>query len=250
MAIILFLSAVGFRLQDWLHGAWEGKGVVAFALYLILGLMLYGLAKLQKQFNLTRPYAKAYELLGLLITFGSMYLLGFRLLFDSYTYRNRGLDVDVSTGFWVLFYLAVGVVAASLLITAYAQLRRRLPLMTLPYEGAATLLILASAILVVSLEAGGGVFYPLLFNGLLFLGVTGLVFAGYFLGREELINIALIFFSIGIISRYFELGWDLYDRSLVFIVAGIILLGGGFLLERGRRKVFDRMATLGARHES
>ena len=44
-----------------------------------------------------------------------------------------------------------------------------------------------------------------------------------------------------IVTRYFELSWDLLDRSVVFIVAGLILLGGGFLLERGRNKMVDRM---------
>ncbi|MCH7734241.1 MAG: hypothetical protein IH961_03380 [Chloroflexi bacterium] len=44
-----------------------------------------------------------------------------------------------------------------------------------------------------------------------------------------------------IVTRYFELSWGLFDRSLVFIVAGLILLGGGFLLERGRSKMVRRM---------
>jgi len=101
------------------------------------------------------------------------------------------------------------------------------------------------AVLVVNLEVGGDIFYPVLFNALLLLGVVGLLFAGFLRGREYLINIALAFFILDVISRYFEFGWTLLDRSLVFIVAGAILLGGGLLLERGRRNVLQRMRSAG-----
>ena len=65
---------------------------------------------------------------------------------------------------------------------------------------------------------------------------------------ESFINIGLAFFALDVVTRYFELSWDLLDRSIVFIVAGIILLGGGFFLERGRRKMFERMTE--AREET
>ena len=58
-----------------------------------------------------------------------------------------------------------------------------------------------------------------------------------------MVNGALAFFALGVITRYFELSWDLLDRSIVFLMGGIILLAIGFLLERGRRKVLQRMAV-------
>ena len=252
LAIGLFLGAVGFRLPGWLDGNYSdyrGEVIASSVLYLTLGLTLYGLGRLQALYDLTRSYSRIYDILGMLTIVISLYLLGFRWLFNDYQDVNR-FDVNISTGFWVLFYLSAVLGVALLASSAVVQARRRLPMMTLPYEGAAALLLLVAAYLVVYLEIGHDVFYPILFNALLFLGIVGLVFDGYFRRREALINIALIFFSVGVISRYFELGWDLYDRSLVFIVAGIILLGGGFLLERGRRKVFDRMTAQRAGNES
>ena len=44
-----------------------------------------------------------------------------------------------------------------------------------------------------------------------------------------------------VISRYFEFSATLFDLSLVFVGAGVILLAGGFLLERGRRKMLTAM---------
>ena len=124
---------------------------------------------------------------------------------------------------------------------ALIQKKRGLPTPALTYEGGATLIVLAMGYLVVLVGAGNDVLYPVLFNLLLLAGIIGLVFAGYFWRREAFINIALIFFGLDIVTRYFELSWDLLDRSLVFVVAGLILLGGGFLLERGRNKMVSRM---------
>ncbi len=124
---------------------------------------------------------------------------------------------------------------------ALIQKKRGLPVSALTYEGGATLIVLAMAYLVVFVGAGNDVLYPVLFNLLLLAVIIGLVFAGYFLRREAFMNIALIFFGLDIVTRYFELSWDLFDRSIVFIVAGLILLGGGFLLERGRNKMVNRM---------
>ena len=245
LAQALFLSAVGFWVMDRLDGQNQGIAIFGFALYLTLGLFLYGLGKLQSQYDLTRPYARAFEVVGLLVTMASIYLLSFRFLYDFFSYQEHGVDVEVATKLWVLFYLAgvwaVVAIAGSLAI----QLRRRLPLMTLPYEGLATLLLLAMAYVVVHVAAGNDVLYPVLFNLALLGGIAGLVFAGYFRGREDLINLAIIFFGLDVVTRYFELSWDLLDRSLIFIVAGLILLGGSCLLERGRRKVFQRMETQG-----
>ena len=72
-------------------------------------------------------------------------------------------------------------------------------------------------------------------------GVVGLVFLGYYRARELYINLGIVLFCIIVFSRYFEFGFGLLDRSVIFIVAGSILIVGGFLVERGRRRVVDRM---------
>ena len=105
------------------------------------------------------------------------------------------------------------------------------------------MLLLVGAYLVIVLPVCSDLLYPILFNFLLLLGIIGLIFVGYFRGEEAFINLALIFFSVDVVSRYFEFSFSLFDRSLVFIVAGVILLVGGFLLERGRREVVERMRT-------
>ena len=245
LGVGLFLNAVGFRLPDWLDSSDREVMVGAFSLYLVLGVILYALGRLQAQFDLTRSYARVYEFLGLVTAFGSLYLLTFREWFDRFEYRAPRVEGDIGGEFWIAFYVAAG-----LAIVVYGVVLARLALYRLPWlaaawESGAALLLLGAAVLVVNLEVGGDTFYPILFNALLLLGTVGLIFFGYLSGREALINIALAFFILDVISRYFEFGWTLLDRSLVFIVAGTILLGGGLLLERGRRHVFRRMRSAG-----
>ena len=243
LGVGLFLAAAGFRLADWLDDVDRGVVAGAFSLYLVLGVTLYALGKLQAQFGLTRSYAKVYEDFGLVTALGSLYLLTFREWFDDY--RAPRVEEAFGGEFWIAFYAAAG-----LAIAVYGVLLARLALHRPPWqadalESGAALLLVGAAVLVVNLEVGGDIFYPILFNALLVLGMLGLLFSGYLRGQESLINIALAFFILDVISRYFEFGWSLLDRSLVFIVAGAILLGGGFLLERGRRHVFQRMRGAG-----
>lgn len=95
----------------------------------------------------------------------------------------------------------------------------------------------------------GETLYPFLFNFLLFLGIVGLIFAGYFRGEEALINIALISLSVAVIIRYLEFMFLLiiYAQrpilafTIAFILAVIILLVVGVPLYLGRRWVFRRM---------
>ena len=245
LGVGLFLAAVGFRLQDWLDTSDRGVPFGASALYLALGVLLYSLGRLQAQFDLTRTYARAYEYVGLVTAFGSIYLLTFRDLFDDSRYRAPRADENIGGEFWIAFYVAVGLAIAVYAVVLARQELRRPPWLADAREAVAALVILAAAVLVVNVAIGKDMFYPILFNALLFLGTVGLLFSGYLRGRESLINLGLAFFILDVITRYFEFGWALLDRSVVFIVAGAILLAGGFLLERGRRHVFQRMRGAG-----
>jgi uncharacterized membrane protein len=48
-----------------------------------------------------------------------------------------------------------------------------------------------------------------------------------------------LFFAFDVIARYFDLFWKLLPRSLFFILGGLLLLFGGVLLERKRRKILS-----------
>lgn len=241
LGVGLFLAAVGFRIQVWLVD-FDLIPFRVFPLYLVLGLMLYGLGKLQAQFELTRVYSRAFEIVGLLTTFAGVYLLSFRFWWEEF-FGSRMDTGGASTEFWVTGGIAIAVAVLAFAATLLARAAQARAMSTLPYEGMGALLLLAAACLVVLLPVNSDLVYPLLFNFLLLAGIIGLIFLGYFRGREVFINLALLVFSVDVVTRYFEFSFDLLDRSVVFIVAGVILLAGGFLLERGRRHMMAQLRT-------
>ncbi len=243
LALVLGLAAVGFRGQEWLLDPGHYL-LLALPLYLALGLALMALAKLQTSFQPTRFASGVYETVGLLTVFAVLYLSGFwelRKEFGFGWYTATGYFIPITAEFWAVAGLAV-TVAAGAWIYAYLdagrQSRSRAILL---YEGMAALGLLALACVVVFVSGTGHSLYVILFNIVYLAGVVGLVFLGYYRARELYINLGIVLFCIIVFSRYFEFGFGLLDRSVIFIVAGSILIVGGFLVERGRRRVVDRM---------
>ncbi len=242
LALVLGLAAVGFRGQEWLLDT-EHIPFLAFPLYLVLGLTLVALAKLQGVFPTTRSFARVYEIVGLLTVFGAVYLLGFQRVWSEFRWSGgNGYVLPVTAEFWAIVGVAVAVAVLAWVLTLLDASRKGRTWGILLNEGLASLSLLALAGVVVFLGETGTAF---LFNLVLLAGVVGLVFLGYVRSREFLINLGIIFFCIGVFTRYFEFGFGLLDRSVVFIVAGLILIIGGFLVERGRRRVVDRMREQG-----
>ena len=65
------------------------------------------------------------------------------------------------------------------------------------------------------------------------------------LGVEEqeptLFNIGIAIFVLFIITRYIDIFWKLQEKSMFFIISGIVLLFGGMYLEKKRRQIVERM---------
>ncbi|MFZ5815188.1 MAG: DUF2157 domain-containing protein [Bacillota bacterium] len=74
------------------------------------------------------------------------------------------------------------------------------------------------------------------FNLFLLGGVVGLVAVGIQQRTELLVNLGLIAFAVHLITRYFDLFFSAMNRSFFFIFGGVLLLAGGWFLERNRRR--------------
>ena len=78
-----------------------------------------------------------------------------------------------------------------------------------------------------------------IFANVVFLGII-LAVIGYGTWQKSpnIINMGIFFFSLDIITRYIGFlvdFWGYTSLALIFITGGILLLGGGFLIERWRR---------------
>ena len=237
LAIVLFLAAAAFRQQDWLAILYESETVRAgAALYIALGAFLYALGKAKQQWEGWQPIGSLFQALGVLTAFAALYLLTFHGLFT-----NADSISEAQFGYWALAYGASIAAVAALAWLAWrrARLGDRSPVDLV--EAAAIAVLLAAAHAAGRAPVDWDPLYPILFNALFALSALGLMASGYLRDHEARINLSIGLIAVYVITRYFEYSIDWLDSSLVFFGAGIILLAGGYLLDRGRRRMLAAM---------
>jgi len=126
-------------------------------------------------------------------------------------------------------------------VTAWLHRRNENEFTLVGIEGVAIVIALAAAYAVIRVDSETGVLYTILLNALMGIALLGVLAVGYLRGREAWVNIGLAFIAIDIIARYFEFSGLLLDRSLIFVAAGVLLLVGGYLVERVRQKMLERI---------
>ena len=237
LAIVLFLVAAGFRLPHWLAEVYDADAVIlASALYLALAVLLYAIGKAKSLFDGWEPAGGLFRAIGLIVGFGALYLLTFHDLIEE-AGRIEGADYR----YWSLTY-AVSVVAVAILVALeWRRVRRGRGTLVEPLEIATVILLLTASHVLARVPVGWEPLYTIVINALFALSALGLMVSGYLQGREGRVNLALALIALFVISRYFEYSTTLFDRSLVFVGAGVILLAGGFALERGRRRMLASM---------
>jgi uncharacterized membrane protein len=79
--------------------------------------------------------------------------------------------------------------------------------------------------------------YTVIYN-ILFAGLTIYVlYIGYQKSNIWIVNLWIFWVSLFIFAKYFDFFWELMDRSLFFIVGGLILVLGGIAMEKKRRQI-------------
>lgn len=86
-------------------------------------------------------------------------------------------------------------------------------------------------------------FISALFNFILFGEISAAIYYGIQKKREYFVNLSLLFFFLLVIARYFSLTWGLAERSVVFILGGIILLAMASFVEKLRKRFLEKIKT-------
>jgi hypothetical protein len=86
-----------------------------------------------------------------------------------------------------------------------------------------------------------GLAWALGMNALLLASLLGLVALGYARREDWLVTLGAILLFGFVLFKYFDWLFTFLDRSLAFVVAGLLLLGVGVLMERGRHYVIKAM---------
>lgn len=230
----VFLNVGGFwRLSDKLYL------VQVFALsYLALflaGMVMATRARLAAEAGVVQRYAAVAVLLA-------FYALTFpRLQTGSFGLFGGRIVREPASALWVtLTLVALALVVVLALWHRFAAGDRQRPAHLVWGQlliAAAVVLVLANLFL--GVKHGG--MMALGFNLIFFAGAVWLVAAGLHSDEPFFINVAFVFFALALMSRYFDTFWSLLNRSWFFMGGGVLLIGGGYALERQRRRLTARL---------
>jgi len=232
LAIGWFGGGSGWFTDDQMEFLGSNRGLLP--LLPTIGLALLCIARLagnSHRFRFLRPASAIWGLtliaLPLIIGTGDEDLL--QHIFDT-AFTLHQIAILAVSGLAVALFAALGrpstlaVIAAGVLLLVFIGL-------TVPGEGGSAVGVFIAG------HGAAFVMYILL--------AFGLAICAIWIGLAErstaLINAGLVSAALIIFIQYFSWTFELFDRSIAFIVGGLVLLGVGYAFERTRRHLLARM---------
>ena len=198
-----------------------------FANSIAAAAILYGVARLHERTALAR-LGRSHLVTGGLLAFSM--LLAYINVLPERLGSEVALPRDLVILRWGLTTAAVGTLAAGVL---FAPHRAR----SAGEAGVFALLVLAAWI------GTSATLWVVGLTLLYFAVCLGAVVLGVSQNDRALVNLGLVFFSIGIAVEYVKIVGQYLTSSAFFIGGGILLLAGGWLVERTRRRLLARMGS-------
>ncbi|OGP90534.1 MAG: hypothetical protein A2031_02795 [Deltaproteobacteria bacterium RBG_19FT_COMBO_43_11] len=230
LTLALLVLCIWLGMELTFHIADDYSYIKMVVVFFMSGVMLWWVGYAHKGLASLRNISAPYILLGIIITFGSAFILTFNVNIEKFGSLNL---IPFYFPIIVLFVVAAIVYAA----TGEKEKGWQIELTVLA--------LMLSGFFVLA------VFYPdtaaykeqsfnrIIFNIIYAAGIIGIIYLGYLNKNPAYINIGLLFFVLDVIARYFDFFWKLLPRSLFFIGGGLILLAGSVILERKRRVVLQ-----------
>ena len=200
-------------------------------LLVLSGLCIFSLGRIQTLKQEWDIFKKPYRFVGILVFAFFLFLLSFPTIVQ-YLLNWRSSPFSLSV---ILLMLCTAAATGYVFVLGKRQERERLLYFV---EGSLLLLSLGVMImLMITLPSISTVAFLITINVLLFIVIIAFIVIGYLDRDPFLINLGLVLFILDITTRYFDLFWATLDRSLFFMAGGLVLITGGFILERKRRKI-------------
>ena len=212
-------------------------------IYLSAGTLLFSIGGLHYLKPQLIKIARIFRIAGIKIAMLSLFLLTFKFFsgyIDSYWFSNiralEGVSSQLMTGIVLFSILSIIGLVINLLFNPSQS-------KTNSFENGTALGLLGFTLLFFFFPTESSV-YTVIYN-LLFAGLTlFLIYIGYQRSDIKIVNTGIFWLSIFILAKYFDFFWDLMDRSLFFIVGGLILVLGGIAMEKKRRQIKENFIKL------
>lgn len=240
LALSALVAAAGLGMQAavWMEdgGSSQVSAIRILALYGILGPLYYALAYVHAGLPSLRDLHRPLQIIGLVTALAALYGLGFTALFD----LEHERVADLLGRLALVYSLLAGATVASFAAALYFSRRS---LASLPYEAAAGLALVGLAFATAYIPIDEREPYAVFYNVLLLATLLASISVGVAQDREAYVNIGLAFFAVLVVTRYFDWASGLFDRSMVFLGAGALVLAGASLLESYRRRLLRQMRS-------
>ena len=224
---LLFFIWVYLFFFGWLEGFASRHFPV---LYVVAGVMLFGIGGLHYLSEKLQNVARIYRIAGLKVILFSLFLLTFNFFSRYQDYYGRPTDATgrFVVGFVMFSVLAIIIGVINWFFNKSEQISK--------IEGPVSLGLMA-LMLVFYYYPSSTTIYVIIFNLVLAGVIFLLLYAGYEREDMKLVNMGMFWVATFIVVRYFDFFWGLLDRSIFFMVGGLILVLGGIALERKRRQI-------------
>ena len=203
------------------HAAWRGLSPVAMGLFLLACTYL-----MARPADSTVRWRRALAWLGAIALIPAGAALAMSTDID---WTMFGTDYPEVTG---LTRVVGWMIAIALPLVVGWFLRGRAAIWLLAALGWALVLMQVSP------RTDGG---ELAMYALLALGAAGVVLWGLRDQQRLAINVGVLAFALAVLGFYFSSLYDKLGRALGLIGIGVLFIGGGWLLERARRRLIARM---------
>lgn len=229
LASLLFYLWIGLFFSK--NNQWwffDFLGRFSIILFISCSVMIFAIGGLHYLSGRLNDVARGYRLAGLKMLMVCLFLLTFE-----WFSRIPSHSIDWYSD--VKGQIVAGIVIFSILAIIITMINWFFNKQS-KYEGPLSLGIVALTLIFFYYPSATSI-YVVLFN-LLFAALTiFFIYLGYNDEDIRLVNLGMLWLAIFLIAKYFDWFWDLLEKSVFFLVGGLILVLGSIALERKRRQI-------------
>jgi len=193
------------------------------------GILLYLTGMLHENKKEDKEYGILYKVFGFIFVLGAFYFL------SSYKIETKDM-LKLNPVTYILFCLP----AAGMLILSYLLAKNHLKTKQAKLELTAILAVMVGTLFIL-LNTGYPEANSYVINAMIVVISVTMLFFGLEGQSPKIFNSGIAALILFIIVRYLDVFWKLKEKSLFFIISGILFIAGGSYLEKKRREIVRRM---------
>jgi uncharacterized membrane protein len=205
-------------------------------IYLSAGASLFSIGGLHYFKDYLKKIARIFRISGIQIAMFALFLMTFEIFSgdrSEYFFNRRGMFNEISSQITTSIVLFSILAIIGLVINLFFNPAKS-PINAM--ENGTTLALVGFTLLFFFFPAESNM-YTVIYN-LIFAALTIFILAvGYKRADIKIVNIGIFWTTIFLVAKYFDFFFDLLDRSIFFLVGGLILVLGGIALEKKRKEI-------------